>query len=215
MSYKKRSNANPHSTSNLHRQQSQKTTKSVVNKTPAPEKISYSVAHAIAGRIRFRIPRLAVDSEYADKLKRVIEADSRITNVRINQTAACIVINYQPSIISDEQMRSHLVDLIQIAPTIVLPTPVTAKSIAKAIFDAVLNLIDSTRNINQAHNAIAHGEFRTNTWERVLSGTKTAIKGIKSAIMFVLPNKQWRSQNSKNKFGLQPEDSRLALEIAS
>lgn len=180
---------------NRHRQP-QKTTNSVTNKTQPPEQISYNVAHAIPGRIRFRIPRLAKDSEYANQLKRVMEADSQTTNVRINTTAACIVIHYQPGIISDNQMRSRLVNLIQTAPNIVLPAPATAKNIAKVIFDAAINLIDSTRNINKAHNAITHGEFRTNTWERVLSSTKGVIKAIRSAIVFILPNKRWQLQNS-------------------
>lgn len=172
----------------------------IANKTSLPQKISYSVVHAIPGRIRFRIPRLAKDSEYANKLKRLIESDARTTNVRINSSAASIAINYQPGVISDHQMRSHLVNLIQTAPNIAIPAPVTAKSVAQAIFDALINLIDSTRNINKARTAIQHKEVKTDIWERVLSGTKTAIKGLKSAIMFILPNK--RSQTSKKKLGL-------------
>ncbi len=172
-------------------------------KTTSPQKISYSVAHAIRGRIRFRIPRLAKDSEYANKLQRLVESDARTTNVRINPAAASIVIHYEPGLISGEQMRSHLVNLIQTAPNVVLPAPVTAKTVARAIFDALLNLIDGTRNINKARTAIKHKEVKTDTWERILGSTKTAIKGLKSAIMFILPNKQWRSQTSKKKLGLQ------------
>ncbi|MGH8002061.1 MAG: HMA2 domain-containing protein [Brasilonema sp.] len=185
MTSRKRSNSNKH-------QQPKKTTSSVANKTAPSEEISYSVAHAIPGRIRFRIPRLVKDSEYANKLKQVIESDSRITNVRVNPTAASIVVSYQPGVISDNQMRSHLVNLIQTAPNIVLPPQVTTKSIMRAIFDALINLIDSTRNINQARNAIVYRRFRTDIWERLLSGTKTIIKRLKSATMFVLPNKRWR-----------------------
>lgn len=87
---------------------------------------------------------------------------------------------------------SHLVNLIQTAPKIVLPPQVTTKSILKAIFDALINLIDSTRNINQARNAIVYRRFRTDIWERLLSGAKIIIKRLKSATMFVLPNKRWR-----------------------
>src|SRR5689334_10598682 len=107
MSSQKRPKPDNNANSNRHRQP-QKSNKSVTNKTQPSEEISYSVAHAIPGRIRFRIPRLAKDSEYANKLKRVIEADSQTTNVRINTTAASIVIQYQPGIISDNQMRSRL-----------------------------------------------------------------------------------------------------------
>jgi hypothetical protein len=163
-----------------------------------PEKIPYSVAHAIPGRIRFRISRLAKDSEYAKKLQRLVESDARTTNVRINPAAASIVIEYQSKLVSGAQMRSHLIDLIQTAPSVVLPSPVTIRSIAKTLFDAVLNLIDGTRNLNKARTAIKHKEVKTNTWERLLSSTKTIVKGLKSAIMFILPNKQLRlSSNPK------------------
>ncbi|MEA5627955.1 HMA2 domain-containing protein [Nostoc sp. UHCC 0251] len=193
-----------------HQQQSKKATKSVASKTTPPQYISYSVAHAIAGRIRFRIPLLAKDSEYADKLQRLIESDPKTTNVRINSSAASIVIHYQLGVVSDQQMRSHLVNLIQSAPNVAMPAPVTAKSVARAIFDALINLIDGTRNINKARTAIKHRQVRTNSWERVLSSAKTLIKGLKSAILFILPNKQWRSQSSSKDVGLE----RLALREA-
>jgi hypothetical protein len=202
MTSRKRSNCDKSAILNLHRQP-KKITSSVVNKTAPSQKISYSVAHAIPGRIRFRIPRLVKDSEYANKLKLVIESDPRTTNVRVNRTAASIVINYRLGEISNNQMRLHLVNLIQTAPNIVLPTEATAKSILGAIFDALINLIDSTRNINQARNAIVHRRFRTDTWERVLSSAKTIIKRLKSAMMFILPNKRWRSRSAPNPVGLQ------------
>lgn len=207
MTSSKRSNSDKSAILNRHRQP--KKTISVANKTAPQQKISYSVAHAIPGRIRFRIPRLLKDSEYADKLKLVIESDSKTTNVRVNPQAASIVINYQPGVISDEQMRSHLVNLIQTAPNIVLPTQATTKSIVGVIFDALINLIESTRNINKARNAIIYKRFRTDAWERILSTTKTVIKGLKSATMFILPNKQRQLQ--RQSVGLQP----LALQAGS
>ncbi|MFH7024818.1 MAG: HMA2 domain-containing protein [Heteroscytonema crispum UTEX LB 1556] len=196
---RKRSNSDKSAILNRHRQPKQ-INQSVADKTAPPEKIFYSVAHAIPGRIRFRIPRLAVDSDYANKLKLVMQSDSKTTSVRVNPQAASIVINYQRGA-SDDKMRSHLVNLIQNAPNIVVPTKPSAKSIAQVIFDALINLIDSTRNINQARNAIMHKRFRKDTWERLLSGAKTTINGLKSAIMFILPNK--RSQNSDRLSGLQ------------
>jgi hypothetical protein len=204
MTSSKRFNSDKSAILNWH-QQPKKITASVANKTALAQKISYSVVHAIPGRIRFRIPRLVRDSEYANKLKLVIESDPRTTNVCVNPTAASIVINYKPGVISDDQMRLHLVNLIQTAPNIVLPKEATAKSILGAIFDALINLIDSTRNINQARNAIKYHRFRTDAWERVLSSAKTIIKGLKSAIIFILPNKRWRSRSVPNEVGLQLE----------
>ncbi|GAA6623752.1 HMA2 domain-containing protein [Scytonema sp. NUACC26] len=181
-----------------------KTASSIANKTVLSERISYSVAHAIPGRIRFRIPRLSKDSTYAEKLKQVMEFDSRVTKVRVNPAAASIVIDYSIEIIKDEQMRSHLIHLIQTAPDIVIPTGVTAKSIVGTIFDAVIHLIDTTRNINQAHNAIKYQRFRNDTWERVLSTTRNIMKRLKSATMFILPNKRWQKRHKLDEVGLQP-----------
>lgn len=197
MTSTKRSNPEKSTLLNSH-QQPKKTTSSVAHKTAPPEKISYSVAHAIPGRIRFRIPRLVKDSEYANKLKLVIESD-KTTNVRVNPTAGSIVVTYQPGVISDQQMRKHLVNLIQTAPNIVLPKQATAKSILAAIFDAVINLLDSTRNINKARTAIVYGQPKTDFWERFLSTTESMIKRLKSGIMFILPNKRWRSSRSVSK----------------
>jgi hypothetical protein len=185
-------------------QQGNKTASSIANQTVPSERISYSIAHFIPGRIRFRIPRLSKDSTYAEKLKQVMELDSRVTKVRVNSTAASIVIDYSTEIIKDEQMRSHLVHLIQTAPNIVVPTGVTAKSIAGTIFDAIIHLIDTTRNINQARNAIKYQRFRTNTWERVLSTTRNIIKRLKSATMFILPNKRWQKRSQPEDVSLQP-----------
>ncbi|WP_315789149.1 exopolysaccharide biosynthesis protein [Fischerella sp. JS2] len=96
------------------------TTSTSANATSPPQEILYRVAHAIVGRIRFCIPRLATDSEYADQLKMVMESDYRITDVRINPLAASIVINYTSELICDQQMRSDLVNLIQAAANTVL-----------------------------------------------------------------------------------------------
>ncbi|MUG93234.1 hypothetical protein F7734_12665 [Scytonema sp. UIC 10036] len=181
-----------------------KTASSIANKTTPAQRISYSVAHAIPGRIRFRIPRLAKDSTYAEKLKQVMEYDSKLTKVRVNPAAASIVIDYPIGTITDEQMRSHLIHLIQTAPDIVVPTGVTAKSVVGTVFDAVIHLIDTTRNLNQAHNAIKYQRFRKDTWERVLSTTRNIIKRLKSATMFILPNKRWQKRSKPDDVGLQP-----------
>lgn len=180
-----------------------------------PQKIAYSIVHNISGRIRFRIPRLANDSEYADQLKLAIESDSRITNVRINPTTASLVVNYQTSKDLDKQMRSHLVNLIQTAPKIQIPAPVTTKSIVRTSFDALINLIDGTRKINQARNAIVHRQFKKDIWERLLSGAKSVIKKLRSVVLFIVPNKKWRaSHTSLQEEGLQAQ-TRLDKSIVS
>lgn len=190
-----------------------KAAKNVANKTAPSQKIFYSIVHTIPGRIRFRIPLLARDTEYANQLKLAIESDTRVTNVRINPKAASIVINYKVGVISDNQMREHLVNLIQTAQDVVVPKEVMAKSIVGSIFDALINLIDSTRKLNQARNVIVYRRVRTDVWERILSTSRSVIKRLKSATMFILPNKRWRlrgnggmnSQPLKLKSASEPE----------
>jgi Heavy metal associated domain 2 len=160
------------------------------------KKISYSVAHAIPGRVRFRIPRLFKDTEYAKKLKLAIESQTKQTTVRINPTASSLVVHYSTELMSDAQMRSHLVNLIQTAPNIVLPKKVSTKTIVGTMFDALINLFDSLRNVNKAHTAIKHQQIKKNSWERLLSSGESIIKGLKSAIMFILPNQKLQSQSA-------------------
>lgn len=191
MTSRKRPNSDKNASINMHLAP-KKAAKSVANKTAPSQKIFYSIVHAIPGRIRFRIPLLARDPEYANNLKLMIESDTRVTNVRANPEAASIVINYQVRVISDNQMREHLVSLIQTAQDATVPKQVAAKSIVGAIFDALINLIDSTRKINQARNVIVYRRFRVDVWERILSTSRSIINRLKSATIFILPNKRWR-----------------------
>lgn len=158
-----------------------------------PENISYSVVHTIPGRIRFRIPRLSHDTDYADKLKQAIELYIKDAQVRVNPMAASIVVNYDNSSVSDEQVRSHLIKLIQTAPEIKVSKQVAIKSTLAAIFDSLINLIKGVRNLNQASNTIQHHQYRVDTWERLLSTGQRIIKGIKSILMFILPGKRTQS----------------------
>lgn len=79
--------------------------------------ISYSIVHAVPGRIRFRLPRISKDADYLKKLTAVLEADQQITGVRVNVDAASIAISYKTSSLSNIDAKAHLVYLIQQAPT--------------------------------------------------------------------------------------------------
>ncbi|MGH7998372.1 MAG: HMA2 domain-containing protein, partial [Brasilonema sp.] len=63
-----------------------------------PAKIAYSVVHAIPGRIRLNVPRVAGDRAYARRLERLLKTESQVTNVRVNCDAASIAITYQSEI---------------------------------------------------------------------------------------------------------------------
>jgi hypothetical protein len=81
------------------------------NSITQPAKIAYSVVHAIPGRIRFHLPRLAEDRAYGWRLERLLNNDPQTIGVRVNNGAASIAISYQPSQIS----VSHWVNLMELA----------------------------------------------------------------------------------------------------
>ncbi|MGJ5674707.1 MAG: HMA2 domain-containing protein [Nostochopsis sp.] len=74
-------------------------------------KITYNIVHAIPGRIRMSVPKLAHDRDYAKRLERLLKTDPQVTNVRVNCDAASVAIAYQPSNIK----ASRWVDLMQLA----------------------------------------------------------------------------------------------------
>ncbi|PMB23965.1 HMA2 domain-containing protein [Fischerella thermalis] len=72
-------------------------------------KITCKIVHAIPGRIRLSVPKLAQDQDYAKRLERLLKADPQVTSVRINCDAASVAIAYQPSNIA----ANHWIGLMQ------------------------------------------------------------------------------------------------------
>jgi hypothetical protein len=93
-----------------------------VNEVAAqPGKIAYSVVHAIPGRIRFNVPRVAGDRAYARRLERLLKTDSKVASVRVNCDAASIAIAHK----AGEIPVSYWVGLMELADkTIPQTTPV-------------------------------------------------------------------------------------------
>ena len=86
-----------------------------------PGKIAYSVVHAIPGRIRFNVPRVARDRAYARRLERLLKTDSKVASVRMNCDAASIAIAHK----AGEIPVSYWVGLMELADkTIPQTTPV-------------------------------------------------------------------------------------------
>ncbi|MEA5512449.1 HMA2 domain-containing protein [Nodularia sp. UHCC 0506] len=73
--------------------------------------LTYTVVHAIPGRIRFHLPRLAEDQAYGRRLEKLLKADTQVVNVRVNYHAASIAIAYQPAKVA----VTHWVNLIELA----------------------------------------------------------------------------------------------------
>lgn len=91
-----------------------------------PPKITYDIVHAIPGRVRFQVPRITEDAEYAQRLQQLISATEGVTGVRVNTIAGAIVITYDISLLSPGQMRSRITELIQdAAEEVKTPPPPT------------------------------------------------------------------------------------------
>lgn len=86
------------------------------------ESIAYSIVHAIPGRLRLRVPRIAQDAKYLERLERLLKADIWVKSERSNSAAASIVVTYEPNAIALKQMRSHLIELIQFASGVEIAT---------------------------------------------------------------------------------------------
>ncbi|NEO29661.1 MAG: heavy metal translocating P-type ATPase [Symploca sp. SIO3C6] len=90
----------------------------ITNKTKRVKnspQVVYRSVQAIPGRVRFRVPRIAHDREYAHRLQMLLAADSQITEVRLKSAASSVVIGYIPTKYSDTQMSLHLAKLIELA----------------------------------------------------------------------------------------------------
>ncbi|MBE9171263.1 heavy metal translocating P-type ATPase [Pleurocapsales cyanobacterium LEGE 06147] len=90
---------------------------------PNKQTVPYSIVHAIAGRARFRIPRLAGDERYVYRLQVLLEAEPNVTRVRLKPTARSLAVKYKIGQITDDQMRLHLEKMIQLAATAIVPIP--------------------------------------------------------------------------------------------
>ncbi|MBD2520596.1 cadmium-translocating P-type ATPase [Nostoc sp. FACHB-973] len=101
--------------------------------------VSYSVVHAIRGRIRLRVPRLRYDADYAQRLIALLEADPLVTNVRIKPAAAALVVNYKSSSVADAKVRSRLSYLIVAANEVGIILPKANNSLASQPTDDAEN----------------------------------------------------------------------------
>jgi Cu2+-exporting ATPase len=78
-------------------------------------KVTYQIVHTVPGRVRFRIPKISKDLEYTQALHGLASLDEKILSVRTKRAAASVVISYIPGLLTEEEMFSHLVKLIQLA----------------------------------------------------------------------------------------------------
>ena len=80
--------------------------------TSEPDLQGYAIAHAIPGRVRLKMPQLALDADFAQRLQTALNADDYVDRVRINRAAASIAINYDNQGLSDWELGLRLMGII-------------------------------------------------------------------------------------------------------
>ncbi|MDJ0570945.1 MAG: hypothetical protein QNJ53_18120 [Pleurocapsa sp. MO_192.B19] len=72
----------------------------------------YTIAHAVPGRVRLKMPQLAIDADFARRLKQALDADEYVNRIRINRPAASIAINYNNQGLSDWELGLRLMNIV-------------------------------------------------------------------------------------------------------
>ena len=72
----------------------------------------YTIAHAVPGRVRLRMPQLAIDADFARRLQEALKADEYVNQVRVNRAAASIAINYNNQGLSDWELGLRLMGIV-------------------------------------------------------------------------------------------------------
>lgn len=98
-----------------------------------PENIHYQVVHWTTGRFRIRILRLSYDSEYASKLKYLVESLDFVTSIQLNPAASSLVVNYnhEANAVALTIVQEKLFVAIQEAPFVDIPIGWTSESEAQ------------------------------------------------------------------------------------
>lgn len=77
----------------------------------------YEIIHSIPGRVRMKIPQLAVDAGFAKRVVNILNEDDYVIDARVNIAAICLVINYDAKELADWELGLRLMNLIKAAET--------------------------------------------------------------------------------------------------
>jgi hypothetical protein len=96
--------------------------------------IGYQVVHAIAGRIRIRIPWLETDADAVGKFQRLLESLNFVSDIRVNPLAQSIVITYRADAISSQEAVNQFVNAMQqVKPTPMATTTQSSQPQGEAV----------------------------------------------------------------------------------
>lgn len=77
-------------------------------KYPLRSAKKYQLIHQIPGRWRIRVDRLVYDQDYANNLTGLLQDSSLLKALRCNRAAGSLVIEYDPVIVTEEQLDKFL-----------------------------------------------------------------------------------------------------------
>lgn len=77
-----------------------------------PTAEDYTIVHSTPGRLRLRIPRLQSDALYTKRLEKLLSANERVTGVRLNRSAASLVILYDSTGVSELELGMCLLQIL-------------------------------------------------------------------------------------------------------
>ncbi|WP_449418185.1 HMA2 domain-containing protein [Phormidium nigroviride] len=95
----------------------------MANTTPTQSAEDYTIVHSTLGRIRLRIPRLIGDAIYAKRLEKLLANDERVTGVRLNRSAASLIVQYDGTGVSELELGMRLLQILEQAETGSQTTP--------------------------------------------------------------------------------------------
>ena len=129
-------------------------TRSRASQAPFGKPVAYEVAHWISGRIRLRIPRLAYDARFAQRLSETVMSLPGLKEARIRATSASLVVTYRVDSIDAARRGAHAADQTVLPPlldcirsaadadVIAIATPAPATARPKMPGDEPINYVD-------------------------------------------------------------------------
>ncbi|HAC64277.1 MAG TPA: metal ABC transporter ATPase [Cyanothece sp. UBA12306] len=81
------------------------------NKSNNDSDSEYTIVHSVPGRIRIKVPKITEDQDFAKRLQQLLNQDNCVTKVRINRSAASVIINYDGEGLSDIELGLRLLSI--------------------------------------------------------------------------------------------------------
>lgn len=129
-------------------------TRSCASQPSSDKPVMYELVHWISGRIRLRIPRLAYDAKFAQRLSETVMSLPGLKEARISATSASLVVTYRVDPVDTARRGPHAADQAVLPPLLecirsaadadvmAIATPAPAAARTKLPGDGPINYVD-------------------------------------------------------------------------